>query len=144
MKTLPMASIIALGIVLAASGYVYAGEGSASSGHMTSGGFDYSHHVLVVSIPNHLTKKQARRRVDKALSDLQRDYGYLFTIERKRWTGDQLQLRADVLGQAAIGRIDVTRTHVSIRVWLPGSLAFLVDAAQPAILKAGTQMLAQK
>lgn len=144
MKALRLVSVIAVGIVLAGSVSVRAGERGADPSRMTTNGFVHGYRRLVVTIPNHLTKRQARRKVDKALADLQRDYSFLLTIERKSWTGDRLRLRAIVLGQAAVGRIDVTVTHVNVRVVLPGSLAFLIDAAQPAILKAGMEMLAQK
>lgn len=144
MKALQLVSVVTVGIALAGPAPVHAGEGSADPAHLTSGRFVPGYRVLVVSIPNHLTKGQARRKVDHALAGLQRDYSFLLTIERKNWTGYRLWLRAHVLGQAAVGRIDVTRTHVDVRVVLPGNLAFLIEMAQPAILKAGTEMLARK
>jgi len=102
------------------------------------------HRALVVSIPNHRTKAEARRQVNKALAGIERDYGFFLTIEHQAWTGDRLHLRVRILGQPVVGHIDVKKTRVNLRVLLPGSLTFLVDLAQPAILKAGTQVLARK
>lgn len=100
--------------------------------------------ALVVSIPNHRSEADARRQVDKALSGIQHDYGSFFTIKYRHWTGNRLRLRASLLGQPAVGYIDVERTHVDVRIRMPGSMTFITDMAQPAILKAGTKMLAKK
>ncbi|HZD90672.1 MAG TPA: hypothetical protein VE224_11260 [Pseudolabrys sp.] len=100
--------------------------------------------ALVVTIPNHRSEAQARQQIDKALAGIQRDYGSFFTIKYRHWTGNRLRLRASLLGQPAFGHIDVKRTHVDVRIMLPGGLPFIADMAQPAILKAGTRMLAKR
>lgn len=142
MKMLLLAGVATASVVLAGPVPAGAGERNPDIGRAAAPARD--HRALVVSIPNHRTKAEARRQVDKALSDLQRDYGFFVTIEHEVWAGDRLRLRATVLGQSAVGHIEVKTKHVDVRVLLPGSLTFLVDLAQPAILKAGTKMLAKK
>jgi hypothetical protein len=144
MKALLLASVVAASAVLAGPAPVDAGQRKSHSSHADRGEIAPGYRVLAVSIPNHLTKRDARRQVDKALTGLERDYGLFVTIEYERWSGDRLRLRAHVLGLPAVGRIEVTRPRVTVRVLLPASLSLLVDIAQPAILKAGTQMLAKK
>ncbi|HEX5420013.1 MAG TPA: polyhydroxyalkanoic acid system family protein [Gammaproteobacteria bacterium] len=100
--------------------------------------------ALVVSMPNHVSRPEARRRIENAIEELQRDYGLFFTVERQTWSGYHLRFRARVLGQPAVGTVDVTNAHVNLRVLLPQSLTMLADMAQPVLLKGGTAMLAKK
>jgi Putative polyhydroxyalkanoic acid system protein (PHA_gran_rgn) len=99
---------------------------------------------LFVSIPHHLSKREALRRLKSGLATLQRQYSYLFTIQEESWTGYHLQFRASVLGQAADGSIDITSRYVYLSVFLPWLLATLAHAAEPLIVKEGTLMLERK
>jgi hypothetical protein len=99
---------------------------------------------LIVSIPHHLAEAEAERRVKDALAGLQKDYGYLITIEHQVWNGPHLRFEATVMGLPAHGRIDVGRASVDVKVMMPASLSVLVDLAQPVLLKQGTQMLARQ
>jgi hypothetical protein len=99
---------------------------------------------LDVSIPHHLSEKEAERRVRDALAGLQKDYGFLLSIDRQEWRGPHLRFQATILGQPANGRIDVGRTRVDLRVKMPSSLSLLASIAQPVLLKQGTQLLARQ
>lgn len=143
MKAFLFVTVIIVGAVLAPPGPAFGGGRVVNLGQSADASAHDSQ-ALVVSIPNHRSKAEARRQVDKALAGIERDYGFFLTIEHEAWTGDRLRLRARILGQSAVGRIDVKKTRVNLRILLPGSLSFLVGLAQPAILKAGTKMLASK
>jgi hypothetical protein len=99
---------------------------------------------LVVAVPHHLTKLDALRRLKSGLASLQRDYGYLFTIQDEKWTGYHLVFRASVLGQPADGTIDVANGSVDLNVALPWLLAPLARAAEPLIVQEGVRMLERK
>jgi hypothetical protein len=143
-RTLLFAGAVAASAVLAGPAPAAARQRPSHAGHEDRGAYEHGRRLLAVLIPNHLTKRQARHQVKKALAGLKRDYSLFVSIDKERWRGNRLQLYAHVLGLPAVGEIEVTRSYVTVRVLLPASLSMLVDVAQPAILKAGTKMLAKK
>lgn len=143
MRLLALAGVLASAVILAAPFPVNAAQGrmgAAPASTQTPRDF----RALVVSMPNHVSKLEARQRVENAVEELQRDYGSFFTVEQQAWSGYHLRFQARVLGQPAIGTVDVTNDHVNLRVLLPQSLTMLADMAQPVLLKGGTAMLAKK
>jgi hypothetical protein len=110
---------------------------------LSAGADSHDYATLAVSIPNHLNRAEARRRLNDAILDLQRDYGLFFTLEQETWRGYRLHFRARVLGQPAVGSLDITRDRANLKVVMPSSLTMIVNIAQPAILKQGTSLLAK-
>ena len=78
---------------------------------------------LVVSIPHHLGKDEAVRRLESGLGNAQANYSNLFAVQEEVWTGDRLQFRVGALGQMASGTIDVADDHVKLEVYMPWLLA---------------------
>lgn len=142
-----IATGLSLAIVIFASGLASAAgqrqdrpracEPSPSSNASVSG-------ALFVSVPHRLSKPEALRRLKTGLAGLQKDYGFLFTLQEESWTGYQLRFRASVLGQLASGTIDVTDRQVCLEVFLPWLLAPFAEAAKPVIIRHGTSMLEKK
>lgn len=99
---------------------------------------------LIVSIPHHLGKDEAVRRLKSGLSKAQGNYGHLFTVLDETWTGDHLQFGISALGQVVSGTIDVAEDHVNLQLFLPWLLAKLAAAIQPLVRKEGTLMLEKK
>jgi hypothetical protein len=99
---------------------------------------------LVVTIPHHLGKQEASRRLKAGLAGAGSSFGHLFRIEEENWTDDRLQFRVSALGQTASGLIDVAEDHVRLEVLLPWLLAKLAEAMQPLIRREGTLMLEKK
>ena len=67
---------------------------------------------FAVSIPHHLAKPEAMRRLNSGLASLQREYSWLFAIQDEKWSGYHLVFRANVMGQPADGTIDVGKSAV--------------------------------
>lgn len=133
--------LVGLGLTAAAPARVIdAASSRAAAAPQESG----AHVPLVVSIPHHLAKAEAERRVKNALAGLQKDYGFLLSIDHEVWSGPHLRFRATVMGEAATGRIDVGTARVEVKVMMPSNLSILVDMAQPVLLKQGTQLLAKQ
>jgi hypothetical protein len=103
-----------------------------------------SYNRVFVSVPHHLSKREAFRRLNCGLTSLQREYSYLFTIQDETWIGYHLQFRASVLGQVTTGSMDITSRSVQLNVFLPWLLANLARGAEPLIVKEGTLMLERK
>jgi hypothetical protein len=99
---------------------------------------------LTVSIPHHLGKDEAVRRLKAGMSGVRTDYSHLFNIQEETWTGDRLAFRVSALAQAVSGTIDVADDHVVLQVMLPWLLAKLAEAIQPLIRREGTLMLEKK
>jgi hypothetical protein len=99
---------------------------------------------FVVSIPHHLGKAEAVRRLQSGLGSVQTNFGHLFTMQQETWTGEHLDFRISVLGQAASGSIDVADDHVKLEVFLPWLIAKIAEKLQPAIRKEGLLMLEKK
>ena len=99
---------------------------------------------LVVSIPHHLGRQEAVRRLKNGLGRARTDFGHLMTVEEESWSGDQVVFRLRALGQAASGVIDVQEDHQRLEVSLPWLLAKLSERLIPAIRKEGTLLLEKK
>jgi hypothetical protein len=99
---------------------------------------------LVVSIPHHLGKEEARRRLKSGLADVGTRYGHLFSVREQTWTGDHLRFQVSALSQSASGSIDVAEDHVRLEVLLPWLLAKIVGTIQPLIRKEGTLLIDRK
>jgi hypothetical protein len=98
----------------------------------------------VVTVPHHLSEREAQRRIEDALASLQTDYGYMLTLQRQVWTGYHLRFLARILGQEAPGTIDITKDRVSVRVLMPSSLSMFTSMAQPVLQRQGTLILARQ
>ena len=96
---------------------------------------------LIVSIPHHLGREEAARRIKSGLGAARANYSALLTIREETWTGDQLAFNLSALGQSAVGVIDVADDHVRLEVQLPWLLAMVAEKLTPAIRKEGTLML---
>jgi hypothetical protein len=99
---------------------------------------------LTVSIPHHLGKAEAGRRLKSGLGKVREGYGHLLAVQEETWTGDCLQFRVSALGQAASGTIEVMEDRVNLVVFLPWLLAKLASAIQPLVQKEGTLLLEKK
>jgi hypothetical protein len=99
---------------------------------------------LTVSIPHHLGKDEAVRRLRSGLAGVRTNYAHLFNVQEETWTGDQVAFRITALAQTVSGTIDVADDHVTLQVFLPWLLAKLAEAIQPLIRREGTLMLEKK
>ncbi len=100
-----------------------------------------SYSQFTVSIPHHLPKPEAIRRLKSGLGALQHEYSWLFTIQEQTWSAYHLVFRAIVMGQGADGTIDVGNNSVYLNVGLPFLFAILARAAEPLIVKQGAALL---
>jgi len=99
---------------------------------------------LFVSIPHHLGKDEARRRLESGLANARTHFGHLFAVQEETWSGNNLAFRISALGQVVGGTIDVFDDRVDLQVTLPWLLAKLAEKIQPLIRREGTLMLEKK
>ena len=99
---------------------------------------------LVVSIPHHLGRQEAARRLRDGLTHIKAGYASTVSVLEDRWTGDTLAFRIAALGQQASGTIDVKDDQVTCSVQLPWVLALIAEKARGLIAKEGTLLLEKK
>ena len=78
---------------------------------------------VIVSIPHHLGREEAVRRIKSGLAAARSNYSALLN---------------------AAGRIDIAEDHVRLEVTLPWLLAKFAEKLTPAIRKEATLMLEKK
>jgi Putative polyhydroxyalkanoic acid system protein (PHA_gran_rgn) len=100
--------------------------------------------AITVTIPHHLGKEEALRRIKKGLGEARTTFASILTIKEESWSGDTLAFRVSALMQEVAGTIAVAESHVKLDVELPWLLAKLAKAITPAIQKEGTLMLEKK
>src|SRR5262245_9047927 len=99
---------------------------------------------IVVSIPHHLGRDEATRRLKSGLERTRTTFGTQFAVLQENWSGDHLDLRIAILGQATGGSIDVADDHVRIEIELPWLLGMVAEKAKALIEKQGQLMLEKK
>jgi putative polyhydroxyalkanoate system protein len=95
---------------------------------------------IEVDLPHNLGKDEARRRIANNLHRLQDHIPGGAQVE-SGWSGDQLNLRVQALGESVQSTIDVEDTKVRLRVLLPGMLGMFSGVIQGALQKKGSILL---
>jgi hypothetical protein len=98
---------------------------------------------LVVSIPHHLGREEAGRRLKTGLTRAAQSMPML-KVDEERWEGDRMMFRVRALGQAAVGHLDVADDHVRLEVTLPWLLQRFAEVAQAAIQHRGRLLLTKR
>jgi hypothetical protein len=99
---------------------------------------------VVVSVPHHLGREEAVRRLKSGVERARTGFGNQFSVLEENWAGDHLDLRMAMLGHATSGKIDVADDHVRIEVELPWLLGMIAEKAKALIEKQGQLMLEKK
>ena len=99
---------------------------------------------LIVSIPHQLGQQEAVRRLRSGFTQIRATFGERFAVIDETWSGEHLDFRVSVLGQATNGTIDVADDHVRLIVQLPWLLGMLAERAHGFIEKQGRLMLERK
>jgi putative polyhydroxyalkanoate system protein len=95
---------------------------------------------IEVDLPHNLGKDEARRRIANNIHKLQEHIPGGAKVE-SGWTGDQLNLRVQALGDSIDSTIDVDETKVRVKVLLPGMLGMFSGLIQGALQKKGDLLL---
>ena len=95
---------------------------------------------IEVDLPHNLGKEEARRRIANNIHKLQEHIPGGAHVE-SGWSGDQLNLRVQALGDSVQSTIDVEETKVRVRVLLPGLLGMFAAPIQAALQKKGSVLL---
>ena len=95
---------------------------------------------IEVDLPHKLGKEEARRRIANNIHKLTEHIPGGAQVE-SGWTGDQLNLRVQALGDSVQATIDVEETKVRVKVLLPGLLGMFAGPIQAALQRKGHVLL---
>jgi len=95
---------------------------------------------IEVDLPHNLGKDEARRRIANNLHRLTEHLPGGAHIE-SGWTGDQLNLCVQALGDSVQSTIDVEETKVRVKMLLPGLLGMFSGVIHSAIQHKGGALL---
>jgi len=95
---------------------------------------------IEVDLPHNLGKDEARRRIANNVHRLTDHIPGGAQVE-SAWTGDQLNLRVQAMGESVQSAIDVQETKVRVKVLLPGMLGMFSGLIQGALQKKGSVLL---
>lgn len=100
--------------------------------------------TISVSIPHHLGKDEALRRIKTGMADARTKFASVLNVQEETWTGDTMAFRVSAVAQQVSGTIRIAEDHVKLDVELPWLLAKLAKVIAPAVQKEGTLMLEKK
>ena len=98
---------------------------------------------LVVSIPHHLGREEATRRLKVGLTRAATSLPVL-KVDEERWEQNRMIFRVRALGQMASGHLDVADDHVRVEITLPWLLQRFAEAAQVVIQNRGKLLLTKR
>ena len=99
---------------------------------------------VVVSIPHHLGKDEAVRRMKTGLQKVMQPFGSMLTVVQQDWTDNRLEFRIQALGQTSSGIVDVEDDHVRLEIHLPMALRMLAEKAKAVVQRSGKLLLEKK
>ena len=97
-----------------------------------------------VSIPHRLSPDEARTRIQNTLTGLKSQHAAKLAQVDERWSGNHMDFRLAVMGQAVTGRVDVRDTSVDLAIDLPWMLAMFADRFRGEVQREGTKLLEKK
>jgi len=100
--------------------------------------------TLKVSIPHHLPRHEAVRRLQGGFAGLKNSFAQNLAQVEDKWTGDHLDLKATAYGQAVTARLDVRDSTVDVEIELPWLFAMLAEKIKGQVVQAGTKLLEKK
>ena len=99
---------------------------------------------ISLTIPHKLTQAEVRSRIQKGITDAQRDHAGKFSKLEHNWKENHLKFNVGVLGQTITGAVDVNPSDVVVNIDLPWMLAAFADKIRPQIKAQADKMLAEK
>ncbi|HEV2294938.1 MAG TPA: polyhydroxyalkanoic acid system family protein [Tepidisphaeraceae bacterium] len=100
--------------------------------------------TINITIPHRLSRDEARTRIQNTLAGLKTQHAARLAQVDERWTGDHMDFRLAVMGQAVTGRVDVRESVVDLAIDLPWILAMFAEKVRGEVQREGTKLLEKK
>lgn len=98
---------------------------------------------IVVTVPHHLGKEEALKRLKPALGKAAETFP-VFKVEEEIWSDNRMNFRVRALGQVVSGHCDVGETGVRLEITLPWLLHKFAATTQKLIAGRGQALLEKK
>ena len=98
---------------------------------------------IQVDLPHKLGRDEARRRIANNIHKLKEHIPGGAHVT-SAWSGDELALAVNALGQSVEAKIAVEETKVHVEVMLPGMLAMFAGPIEAMLQKKGNILLEDK
>jgi hypothetical protein len=89
--------------------------------------------TITLNVPHGLTQEEARTRIAAGITEAKAKYATSLAQVEDTWTGNRMDFRLGVLGQAVTGRVDVGPSAVNLEIDMPWILAALAGQLRPQI-----------
>jgi hypothetical protein len=100
---------------------------------------------LVITIPHHLGRQEAARRLKSGLDTLVNSFGSALMMVDQNWASeDRLEFNLRALGQTTRGVAEVAEDNVRLEVELPWGLGALAEKVKDVIQKRAQLLLEKK
>jgi putative polyhydroxyalkanoate system protein len=99
---------------------------------------------LTISIPHHLGREEAKRRISQQAAQLQSQHGGMLERVEQHWEGDTLRFLVAAMGQSISGTAAVGEQTVDLDIALPWMLSLLAGSVKKQIEQQGHKLLEQK
>ncbi len=99
---------------------------------------------IQVDLPHKLGRDEARRRIANNIHKLTDHIPGGAAQVESSWTGDELDLNVNALGQTVDAKIGVEESKIRVRVMLPGMLAMFAGPIEAMLQKKGNILLEDK
>ena len=97
--------------------------------------------TITLSVPHRLSRDEARMRIQNTIAGLRSQHAARVAQVEERWTGDHMDFRLAVMGQAVTGRVDVRETSVDLAIDLPWILAVFAETVRVRVQREGAKLL---
>ncbi len=94
-----------------------------------------------VELPHKLGREEARRRIEGNVHKLTEHIPGGASHVESRWSGDNLNLQIQAMGQMVDADIAVEETKLRVRVMLPGMLAMFAQPFEAMLNAKGADLL---
>jgi putative polyhydroxyalkanoate system protein len=95
---------------------------------------------IEIDLPHKLGKDEARRRIANNIHKLQEHIPGGGHVE-SGWSGDQLNMKVQAMGEAVQAVIDVEESKVHLKMILPGMLGMFSGMIKAGLEKKGSDIL---
>ena len=96
---------------------------------------------ITLSFPHNLTEAEVKSRLAGAIADAKAKHPTIMAGATETWTGNRMDFRFAVMGQAVTGDVLIDAKTVYLHVNLPFVLAMLAERIKPQLESEGRKLL---
>ncbi|MDQ3624597.1 MAG: polyhydroxyalkanoic acid system family protein [Verrucomicrobiota bacterium] len=100
--------------------------------------------TISVTLPHRLTQDEVRAGLQAGIADLKTKFAGRIGEVQETWTGNTMNFRFAIMGQAVTGRVDILADALKLDIDLPWFLTMLADKIKPQVEREARRLLERK